>query len=54
MSAETIRRRRSWAHKIANIVIFGAIAGVLSACYVYPAAPYRPHPYYYGGGYYYR
>jgi len=39
---------------VTNIVIFGALASVLSACYVYPAYPERPHPYYYGGGYYYR
>ena len=51
MPAETTRRRRPWMQKIANIMIFGAIAGVLSACYVYPAPPYRAHPYYYGGYY---
>lgn len=51
MSAETPRRPRTWMKQIANIVIFGAIAGVLSACYVYPVGPYRPHPYYYGGYY---
>lgn len=52
MSAETPRPSRTWTKRIANVVIFGVIAGVLSACYVYPVAPYRPHPYYYGGGYY--
>lgn len=52
MSAETPRRHRTWMKRIANVVIFGAIASVLSACYVYPVEPYRPHPYYYGGGYY--
>ena len=48
MPAETSSRRRTWTKRIVNVVIFGAIASVLSACYVYPVAPYRPHPYYYG------
>jgi hypothetical protein len=51
MSAETPRHPRSWMKRIANVVIFGTIAGVLSACYVYPVEPYRPHHYYYGGYY---
>jgi hypothetical protein len=51
MPAETPRRGHSWMKRIANIVIFGTIAGVLSACYVYPVTPYRSHPYYYGGYY---
>ena len=51
MLTETPRRSRTLMKKIANIVIFGTIAGVLSACYVYPVAPYRSHPYYYGGYY---
>jgi len=51
MSAATPRRPRSWLKAITNVVIFGAIAGVLSACYVYPAPYYHPHPYYYGGYY---
>jgi hypothetical protein len=51
MSADTTRRERPWMRKIANIVIFGTIAGILSACYVYPAPGPRPHYYYYGGYY---
>ena len=51
MSAETPRRSRTWARKITDILIFGAIAGVLSACYVYPVPPPRPHYVYYGGYY---
>jgi hypothetical protein len=54
MSAETTTRRSTWQKRIANIVIFGTLAGVLSACYVYPAPYYRPHPYYYGSYGYYR
>jgi len=56
--ATSIRRpttdlRRTWSKRITNAVIFGVLAGVLSACYVYPAPYYRPAPhYYYGGGYY--
>ncbi|GGF23486.1 hypothetical protein GCM10011611_31980 [Aliidongia dinghuensis] len=52
MPAVPSRRNRNWSRWIANFVIFGAIAGVLSACYVYPAPPPRPHYYYYGGYYY--
>ncbi|HEV2673530.1 MAG TPA: hypothetical protein VGV37_03245 [Aliidongia sp.] len=51
MVAETPRRHRTWTRKIANIVIFGTIAGILSACYVYPVPPPHPHYYYYGGYY---
>jgi len=51
MFAEIPRRRHSWMRRIANILIIGAIAGTLSACYVYPAPPPHPHYYYYGGYY---
>jgi hypothetical protein len=59
MPAETSRRRRPWTRTLATAAIFGVLAGVLSGCYVYPAAPvYRPYAYYpaphyyYYGGYY--